>query len=1563
MVEKRSECVAEKLGSSCEYRYDNDDFIASGAFGMIYKGTVTFPGDFTGSGHVAVKVVHIAVDDAEKWNKFYQRLKTLVTVRHDNLISYHKVTIKSAETGAKVELVMDYCAGDLTSLFRMVRQHKCYLDYQQTMRYAIDIAQGLDHLHDMKMIHGDMKPGNILVKQMPDGPRRLLIGDMDDMVHMQKSVTVSADITHPRGTLRYMSPEMLKKFAEMVGAELPGRMTDVWSLGCIILELAQVYALCEEKLLQNKETFVSGGNDVAEQRFIQLIISGYTPFVNGSIPPHLGLCIQQCLNRNTDSRLSARKVLDKLHEAQDVLPARKIACWHKPHNRDSDSPLFELFDPSNNTIQSLQLPPGLLEQKGFDWKFEHRIVAFNEIEIALIFKTPDEYWRAIFWNVRKCSMRSFGFPTTISMVVEPVAVNGTIYFWDYQDGTMIFKATNIYEDTTVILESGNQWQNRHGSIVSSTKCGNKIVYIGTQEATGSMWVECFNTATGIWQTLPDVPDQRKHFAMVMINENIYLLGGITKSFIPEDRTSPWAATASCLHLNLQRPNWEEMHPFRQPRFGHSACAVKDQIYVHGGMAVERLVIPETEMLDIKCEAPWATVKMHGTSVQASGIFASCSSCAVPLLSWKEDPVPTPSSTRSSLPDVEIPRWKQLKEKGNAYFKDDRFTDAKVEYTKALESNPGEAVLYSNRALCELQLGNFGSARKDAEQAIALAEHNVKYYCILSKALLELDLLKEALSVCQRGLKIDANESTLLKRQRDLQSQIAQKFNTSHPRPDPKISLETGGKRWNDVTQPEDTDVRILDDAGFQEHQKQHTVVGMAHIALTGAMGQKRNLNRAFKLFKEAADLGSAEGQYNLAHMYGQGEATHVNHDLMLKYYRFASAQKPFIKYGGQISAVLGVSHAEHALGVCYRDGIGFDKNPRKSVQHFLKAAKWGHAEGQNNAGAALLNGEGVAQNLPEARYWFERAAKQGIAEAQLNYASMLEDGRGGPVDKHSAFEYYRKAAEQGSQHAIARLWRLSNSGDATAEQQEDLAVLLGELTTKENVHILHFLAGYYYHVQHFGIAVALWTRAAELGHADSQIALSQALLEDHRYTEAFPYCVQASERGDLTSQLSLARLLAQGSGCQRDVTAAREWFQRAINHSAEPEDQQTRAGFERLLQISEAVCEFERSQLSEPTGSKSMKWSHRVHRYFQWKGASAAEIDVARHFDTLSEHRNPVPRNSALHDQAHLVEPAAKGSITAKNVVKALAMVEEGYEAWQYGDITTAFHLIRESTKFYDVNDFYFSDMLAFIQENNLETADALFVKACHLGNDIAGNIAFMDRCIRLHPKEADFHHLLACYYGFGCMDKELLASVHRAYELEPRPNWLYTVATGLRKVFEGHLGSIYAKHANQEAMQKEINEVIAAYQRYFDGNPKDERKVPAAQFYVASLYAMGPQADVTKVLSYYKKACEADTNRIKFFDGIPDDFPPKLQAEMVLRIVFPAEVARVNFNINMPAHDHHAEGVCTECGKPHSPYTCVCLTAVYCGKECQKTNWKWHKAICAVKFAKMQKLHKRITM
>lgn len=89
------------------------------------------------------------------------------------------------------------------------------------------------HTHEKKIIHGDLKAGNILydgktIKLTDFGDSRILGLKIPNLVDVSHSAVFFKDI---KGSILWMAPEQIKM-------KPLGTRTDIWSLGQTLIELA-----------------------------------------------------------------------------------------------------------------------------------------------------------------------------------------------------------------------------------------------------------------------------------------------------------------------------------------------------------------------------------------------------------------------------------------------------------------------------------------------------------------------------------------------------------------------------------------------------------------------------------------------------------------------------------------------------------------------------------------------------------------------------------------------------------------------------------------------------------------------------------------------------------------------------------------------------------------------------------------------------------------------------------------------------------------------------------------------------------------------------------------------------------------------------------------------------------------------------------------------------------------------------------------------------------------------------------------------------------------------------
>lgn len=147
-------------------------------------------------------------------------------LKHQNIVRYYDRIIDKSK--AKIYIVMEFCEkGDMARLIKNCKRQKDHLPEDLVWKILSQIAYALFECHNRKggkILHRDLKPGNVFL----DKNNNVKIGDFGlSRVMGQESVYAYTRV----GTPYYMSPEQInaKKYNEK---------SDIWSLGCVIYEIA-----------------------------------------------------------------------------------------------------------------------------------------------------------------------------------------------------------------------------------------------------------------------------------------------------------------------------------------------------------------------------------------------------------------------------------------------------------------------------------------------------------------------------------------------------------------------------------------------------------------------------------------------------------------------------------------------------------------------------------------------------------------------------------------------------------------------------------------------------------------------------------------------------------------------------------------------------------------------------------------------------------------------------------------------------------------------------------------------------------------------------------------------------------------------------------------------------------------------------------------------------------------------------------------------------------------------------------------------------------------------------
>lgn len=172
---------------------------------------------------------------------------------------------------------------------------------------------------------------------------------------------------------------------------------------------------------------------------------------------------------------------------------------------------------------------------------------------------------------------------------------------------------------------------------------------------------------------------------------------------------------------------------------------------------------------------------------------------------------------------------------------------------------------------------------------------------------------------------------------------------------------------------------------------------------------KQNYASAFYEWRQLAERGDADAQYQVAQMYEAGVGVGANQEEALKWYQLSAEQ-------GSVPAQLSLAQLAMA-------GQLPDADDTQARRWLAMAAEEGDPGAQFNLGMLLLEGRGGSEDPEQAALLFEAAANQGLTAAQNNLANLYENGTGVERSPEKAFEWYSKAARDRDQYAQNSLGR------------------------------------------------------------------------------------------------------------------------------------------------------------------------------------------------------------------------------------------------------------------------------------------------------------------------------------------------------------------------------------------------------------------------------------------------------------------------------------------------------------------------------------------------------------
>ena len=252
----------------------------------------------------ALKRVELSKMKQNEKDNSLNEIRLLASVNHINIIGYKDSFYE--ESSNTLNIILEYAdGGDLQSKISAHKNIKKYFNEKTIWSIFIQMIYGLKELHDRNIIHRDLKSANIFL--MKNGICKL--GDLNVSKEAKAGL-----LKTQTGTPYFASPEVW-------GGKPYGLKSDIWSLGCILYQIATL------KMPFQGNNFKEVYNNVSKCK--------YQPLPN-IYSKELDLIINKLLQIDPEKRPNCHQIL------QDAIVIEKIKLlfnaniYNDTYNGDSN---------------------------------------------------------------------------------------------------------------------------------------------------------------------------------------------------------------------------------------------------------------------------------------------------------------------------------------------------------------------------------------------------------------------------------------------------------------------------------------------------------------------------------------------------------------------------------------------------------------------------------------------------------------------------------------------------------------------------------------------------------------------------------------------------------------------------------------------------------------------------------------------------------------------------------------------------------------------------------------------------------------------------------------------------------------------------------------------------------------------------------------------------------------------------------------------------------------------------------------------------------------------------
>ena len=289
--------------------------LGEGGFSAVFEAVHNVTGR-----EIALKLLHPHLTTTEQiTERFLMEARAMARIRHDGIV---QVFDAGTDPDGTVYIALELLNGEsLETTLSRVRK----LTWGETVAIGIDLLSALAEAHRNKIIHRDIKPGNVYIVRKQDGSSQAKLLDFG-IAHVTQRGQKLTQQGMILGTPEYMSPEQSRGIN--VGPE-----SDLWSVGIVLFEC-----------LVGQTPFVS---ETTTDILVKIATTTAPPVtsIEPLVPKSISDVIDRSLSHEVESRYrSADEMARALHAARDAADAARPSNTRTPRGTLDTPPRRSLPD-------------------------------------------------------------------------------------------------------------------------------------------------------------------------------------------------------------------------------------------------------------------------------------------------------------------------------------------------------------------------------------------------------------------------------------------------------------------------------------------------------------------------------------------------------------------------------------------------------------------------------------------------------------------------------------------------------------------------------------------------------------------------------------------------------------------------------------------------------------------------------------------------------------------------------------------------------------------------------------------------------------------------------------------------------------------------------------------------------------------------------------------------------------------------------------------------------------------------------------------------------------------